>query len=157
MSEENIEVVRRLYPRSVDLVATISDPGKFEQTRVALESIMHRDFETVTVRGQVPLAGDVEMPEDSSRPVTYGLDGFASGFREWLSAWEAWVVSPTDFIDVDENRVLVLIEIQARSKTHKVEMPVQGANLCTMRNRKIARLELFFDRAEAFEAAGLRE
>ena len=59
----------------------------------------------------------------------HGLDGFVSGFGDWLSAWETWVVTPTDFIDVDENRVLVMLHIRARSKTHQVEMPVEGANL----------------------------
>ncbi len=78
-------------------------------------------------------------------------------FRDWLSAWESWVVTATDFIDVNENRVLVLLDVRARSKTHHVEMPIEGANLLTLRDGRLARLELFFDRAQALEAAGLRE
>jgi|SRR5215204_1826159 len=157
MSQENVEIVRRLYREGVDMVAAIADPRGFEDTRAAWESLMHRDFETVTAAGQIPLPGGEEMPEGASRPVTYGLDGFASAFREWLSAWESWVVTPTDFIDVDENRVLVLIDVRARSKTHRVEMPIQGANLWTVSDRRITRLELFFDRPEALEAADLSE
>jgi hypothetical protein len=67
------------------------------------------------------------------------------------------VVAPTDFIDVDENRVLVMLGVRARSKTHQVEMPVEGANLLTIKDGRVARLELFFDRAQALEAAGLSE
>jgi ketosteroid isomerase-like protein len=155
MSQENVEVVRGLYPGSVDMVSSFVDPEGFEATRAALEPLVHPDFETVTVPGQIPL-GDPDA-EDSSRPTFHGLDGFASGFRDWLSAWESWVVTATEFVDVDENRVLVLIEVRARSKTHQVEMPIEGANLWTVRNRKIGRLELFFDRAQALEAAGLDE
>ena len=39
------------------------------------------------------------------------------------------MATPTDFIDVDENRVLVMLDVRARSKTHQVEMPIEGANL----------------------------
>ena len=67
------------------------------------------------------------------------------------------MVAPPEFIDVDENRVLALMEIRGRSKTHQVEMPIEAANLWTLRDRKVARLELFLDQTEALEAAGLRE
>ena len=153
MSQQNVEIVRRFYPGSVDMVATIADPETFEAVRVAWEPLVHRDFETV-VAGQVPLAGSAEIPGGSSRPVAHGLDGFASAFRDWLSAWESWVLMPPDFIDVDETRVLALFEVRARSKTHQVEMPIDGANLWTLRDRKVARLELFLDQAEALQAAG---
>jgi ketosteroid isomerase-like protein len=155
MSQENVEIVRRLYPGTVDLVAGLADPAGFEPWRVVFEPLVHPDFETVTVPRQVPLSGADAM--DPSRPIFVGLDGFVSAFRDWLSAWESWVVTPTDFIDVDQNRVLVLLDIQARSKTHQVDMPVEGANLLTLRDGRIARLELFFERAQALEAAGLSE
>ena len=156
MSKENVEIVRRFYPGSVDLVATIADPEGFEAARVAWEPLLHRDFETV-VAGEL-LGGSAEIPGgSSSRPVTHGLNGFASAFRDWLSAWESWVLMPPDFIDVDETRVLALFEVRARSKTHQVEMPIEAANLWTLRDRKVARLELFLDKAEALEAAGLSE
>jgi hypothetical protein len=66
-------------------------------------------------------------------------------------------VTPTEFIDVDEDRALVLIAIRGRSKTHHVEMPIEAANLWILRNRKVARLELFLDQEDGLEAAGLSE
>ena len=147
MSQENVEVVRRLYPGSVDLVATLGGPEGFEATRVVFEPLVHPDFETVSVPGQVPLSG--AGAENPSRPIFYGVDGFVNAFRDWLSAWA------TDFIDVDENRVV--LDMRARSKTHQVEMPIEGANLMTLSGGKLARLELFFDRDQAREAAGLSE
>jgi ketosteroid isomerase-like protein len=155
VSQENVEVVRRIYPGPVDLVATVGGPEGFEATRVAFEPLVHPDFETVTVPGQVPLSG--AGAENPSRPIFYGVDGFVSAFRDWLSAWESWVVTATDFIDVDETRVLVMIDVRARSKTHQVEMPIEGANLMTLRDGKLARLELFIDRDQALQAAGLSE
>jgi hypothetical protein len=152
MAEENVEVVRRLYPEGLDLVAALADRENFDAT---LAPLVEPDFEIVTVPGQVPLSG--VGAEDSSRPTFYDVDGFARSFGEWLTAWESWVITGTDLIDVDESRVLVLLDIRARSKTHQVEMPVEGANLLTLREGRLARVELFFDRSQALEAAGLRE
>jgi len=44
-----------------------------------------------------------------------------------------------------------------RSKTHEVEMPIDGANILTIRDGKLSRLEMFLDQSEALEAAGLTE
>ena len=152
MSQENVEVARRLYPGEVDVVAALADREALDAT---LGPLVQPDFETVTVPGQVPVSG--ADAQDASRPVAHGLDGFVSGFGDWLSAWETWVVTPTDFMDVDENRVLVMLDIRARSRTHQVEMPVDGANLLTIKDGRVARIELFFERSQALEAAGLSE
>jgi hypothetical protein len=152
MSEENVEVVRRLYPEGLDLVAALADRENFDAT---LAPLVQPDFEIVTVPGQVPLSG--VGAENPSRPTFYGVDGFARSFGEWLTAWESWVITGADLIDVDESRVLVLLDIRARSKTHQVEMPIEGANLLTLRGGRLARVELFFDRSQALEAAGLSE
>jgi ketosteroid isomerase-like protein len=134
------------------VVALLADRDALDAN---LGPLVESDFETVTVPGQVPVSG--AGTQGASPPVVYGLDGFASGFSDWLTAWETWVVTPTDFIDVDENRVLVMLDVRARSRTHQVEMPVEGANLLTLRDGRIARIELFFDRSQALEAAGLSE
>jgi hypothetical protein len=152
MSQENVEIVQSLYPGDVDLVAVLADREALDAT---LGQLAYPDFETVTVRGQIPVSGS--GTQDASRQVLYGLDGFVSGFGDWLTAWESWVAKATEVIDVDDNRVLVMLDIRARSKTHQVEFPVEGANLFTLRDGKIARLELFFDRSDALEAAGLSE
>jgi hypothetical protein len=120
--------------------------------------LVHPDFETVIDPRYQMMLGDpgTDVPPGSPS-ISYGIDGFVSFFREWLSAWEGWLVTPTDFIDVDENRVLVVMEISARSKTQGVEMSFPGANLLTLRKGRLARLELFLRRAEALDAAGLSE
>jgi hypothetical protein len=48
-----------------------------------------------------------------------------------------------------------MLDIRARSRTHQVELPFEGANLLTFRDGRVGRLELFFDRAQARAAAGL--
>ena len=155
MSQENVEVARRLYPLGVDLVATFADREGFKAMWGVFESLMQPDFETVSAPGQIPLSG--AGADDPSRPIFYGMDGFVSSFRDWLSAWQSWVVTATEFIDVDETRVLVLLDVRARSMTHQVEIPIEGANLLTFSDGRLGRLEIFFDRAQAREAAGLKD
>jgi hypothetical protein len=158
MSRENVEIARRLYPGPIDVAATLADREALATVRAAFEPLVHPDFETVIDLRYQMMLGDPGMDAPPGSPsISYGIDGFVSIFREWLSAWETRVVTPTDFIDVDENRVLVMLDIRARSKTHQVEMPVEGANLLRIKEGRVARIELFFERNQALEAAGLRD
>jgi hypothetical protein len=43
MSEENVEIVRRLFTGPVDFVQAL-DPDGFETTRAAMEPLVHPDF-----------------------------------------------------------------------------------------------------------------
>ena len=153
MSQENVELAKRFYPGSVDIVPMVAEPDAL----VAIfESLVHPDFETVG-EGLAMSSGGVESDQESSRRSAYGIQGFIDVWSDFLSAWDTWVVTPVKLIDVDDERVLVLLDIRARSKTHGVEMPIEAANLLTFRDGKLVRLELFNTQPEALEAAGLSE
>src|SRR3954452_3671866 len=98
MSRDNVEIVRQLYPGPVDYVRLLIDPEARETARAVVEAVTVPDFETVSSPGLVPLSG--AEAEDPSRPIFYGFDGFVAGFGEWLSAWETWVVNPTEFVEL---------------------------------------------------------
>ena len=155
-----MELARRLYAdRPVDLAAVLSDRTMLDAMRSQLEPLVHPDFEAVFEDRGMPMgAASIEKTAtDERNPTVYGFDGLVSTWREWLSAWDTWVVTPNRFVEVDQERVLVLMDVRALSKTHQVEMPVEGANLLTIRDGKLSRLELFLDQSEAFKAAGLSE
>ena len=157
MSEENVEIVRALYfwDQPIDTVPMFTDPALFEATRAQLEPLAHPDLETVGPSTGFSAAG--EMRVESSRPTAVGFDGFVAVWRDWLDAWERWVVSPVRVKPIDAERVIVLFEVNARSKTHQVDVSFDGANVVTLRDGKVTRVELFTERAEALEAAGLSE
>jgi hypothetical protein len=146
---QNLEIVRRMYPGTVDVAALVADPSAATE---GLEPLLHPDFETVGAAIAMP---GVESPQEAGRRAVRGVAGFIEGWRDFLGAWESWVITPTEFIDVDDERILILLDVRARSKTHQVEIPIEAANLVTLRDGKLARLEMFSGRAEAFEAAGL--
>jgi hypothetical protein len=161
MSKENVALARRLYPdQPIDLVSVFSDPALLDVMRSEIEPLVHPDLETLGDSSQVGMpweSREAAMPGRSSRPTAVGIEGFLAVWRDWLTAWDSWVITPAEFVDVDEYRVLVLLDVQGRSKTHQVDMPLPSANLLTLRDGKVARLELFTTRAEALEAAGLSE
>lgn len=54
MSEENVEVARRLYPGRFDLVLALRKPTAFE---AVVKPLIHPGFETVSAPRQVPVSG----------------------------------------------------------------------------------------------------
>ena len=157
MSQENVEIVRRMFPGGIDMVALLDDADLLAAVREGIEPFMEPDFETVGDPNAIPMGPDIGVEGGPRGLFAKGLDGFLDFWREWNSAWEAWNLGPPEFIDVDENRVLVSYEVRARPKTFQVEMTIEAANLLTLRQGKVTRLELFFSRDNALKAAGVSE
>ena len=157
MSQENVEIVRRMFPGGIDMVALFRNANLLTAIREDIGPFMEPDFETVGDPSAIPMGPNIGVEGGPRWLFAKGLDGFLEFWREWNSAWEAWNLGPPEFIDVDENRVLVSYEVHARPKTYPVDMKIEAANLLTLRQGKVTRLELFFSRDSALEAAGLSE
>ena len=156
MSEENVEIVRQMFPGDIDMVALFGNEDLLRAMREGIEPFVEPEFETVGDPDAIPMGRDIGVEGGPPELFAKGVDGFLNFWREWNTAWEAWVLGSPDFIDVDEERVLVSYEVRARSKSARVEMTIEAANLMTLRGGKLTRMELFFDRGRALEAAGLR-
>ena len=81
--------------------------------------------------------------------------------REWLSAWvdsfDRLTQEPVEFIDAVDDRVL--IEFIQRGWTAGSDLPVETRtwSLSTVLDGNLVRAQLFQNRADALEAAGLSE
>jgi ketosteroid isomerase-like protein len=147
MSQENVEIVRQLYPADgVDMVAIVEDA---ENAKGALGPLFHPDFET-TIDPQAIAVGGVD------RTVS-GIDGFISGWRDWTTAFEAYRITAQEFVALPDDRVLVLDSHRGKSKTGGVEMEFRAAGIWTVIEGLIRQLEMFMDRGRALEAVGLSE
>jgi ketosteroid isomerase-like protein len=64
---------------------------------------------------------------------------------------------PESFIAVSGDRVLVFVRLSVVGGESGIEVEGRFAHLATLRHNRVARVEVYSDREEALEAAGLRE
>jgi ketosteroid isomerase-like protein len=85
-----------------------------------------------------------------------GPEGVREGWFDFLSAWEDFRVEGVEFIPAaQEDLYVVLCHLSGRGKESNLPIDAETANTVVVRNGKIVRFELFWDRQEALEAAGL--
>ena len=138
MSQQNVEIVRRVYEalarRDTDAVLALYDPNvTWDATRG-------------TKLGGLVGAGTF-----------HGHKGLSDWTRQWNDAWEDSEWSLDESIDAGEN-VVALVSAQARGRASGARVEgFMGAGVWTIRNGKIVRVVWFQTREEALEAAGLNE
>jgi ketosteroid isomerase-like protein len=132
MSEENLEVVRASWEAW--------SRGDME----ALFEFYDPTVEWDMTHSQVPDMG-----------VFHGHDGIREFFREWRAFFAEYYAEPEEFIDAHDS-VLVRIKQSGRERTSTVtvEMPSYW-QLYRLRDGRAVRVEIYRDKADAFEAAGL--
>jgi ketosteroid isomerase-like protein len=132
---QNVDLVRSIY--------AAWERGEFGETDWVDPDI---EFQAI---GDTPSAGKSTGPQ-----------GMASYWREWLSAWEEFAVKAEEYVEVDEERVLVLVRFGGRGKTSGVEIGriwTRGASVFHIRDGKITRLLVYTDYQRALSDLGLSE
>jgi ketosteroid isomerase-like protein len=85
-----------------------------------------------------------------------GLVDIGQAMKEWLSEWGRFRLVPEEFIDAGDH-VVVLSRIHAELKGGRGEIHDNQADVITVRDGRIVRLETFDGRADALAAVGLAE
>ncbi len=99
--------------------------------------------------------------DDGPAPGTWrGVAAMAEAFRDFLSAWEDYRVEVEEYRELDGERVLVLMLHCGRGKTSGLEVGQMGtkragANLFHLRDGRVTKLILYWDRDNAFADLGL--
>src|SRR5262245_65141144 len=132
MSEENVEIVRRIY----------ADPGGL----------------TAGAGGRV--APDAEFDFSAvypDRPIVQGFEGLRR-FRD-TGPWSGSPINfePERFFDVDDERVLVFVRVLARGEESGAPVELPAAHELTIRDERLVRFKAYVNRDEALEAVGLSE
>jgi ketosteroid isomerase-like protein len=137
MSEENVEIVRRVF-----------DASARRDARAVL-ALYDPDVEWDASRTQ-PGLGEFA---DISR----GHDGLRRFFRAWREAWASDEYDYDELIDAGGETVISIG--QQRGQGHASGLPATRtlAGVWTIREAKIVRAVWFATREEALEAAGLLE
>jgi ketosteroid isomerase-like protein len=133
MSQENVEVVRRIYDAlgRPDAVAALWHPE--------VEFDVSRDIWAAVVGG-----GHYRGP---------------GGVRSWMldryGAWEQLDLECTELIDAGEEVVSVL-SVRGRGKASGIEVSYEPAGIWTIRRGQVVRVVWFATRDEALAAVRLR-
>jgi ketosteroid isomerase-like protein len=136
MSEENVEIVRRLYEAigrgDTDAVLAVYDPEiEWHFARSPFRNFVNHD-------------------------VYRGHSGVRDLIRErYEDAWESVTDELEELIDADD-KVISIIKSRGRGRASGVEAEMTHGGVWTIQGGRIVRVE-WMSRAEALEAAGLSE
>jgi ketosteroid isomerase-like protein len=137
MSQENVEIIRRLY-----------------------EAAAHRDSNAVLALYDPEV--EVDMSHAPCKDLVgsrfyHGHDGLRAFYREWNGAWESVESDVEELIDAGD-RVISVETTRGRGLVSGAAVELHQCGIWTIRAGKIVRVEwLDATREEALEAAGLRE
>jgi len=128
MSQENVEIVRPIY--------AAWERGDFTSAEWA-------DPEIEFVAADSFDAGSVT-----------GLAEMAAAWHDWLGTWEEYRVEVDEYRDLDDERILVLMHHCGRGKTSGLDVGQTGtknagANLLHVRDGRVTRIVLYWDRERA--------
>jgi ketosteroid isomerase-like protein len=138
MSQENVEVVRRVFDasaqRDADTVFSLFDPeAEWDNSRGPFKDLIG--------------AG-----------VYRGHEGLRRFWHEYYAeAWESVEDNLEELIDIGDS-VVSVVNSRARGRASGVEVEwTHNAGVWTIRDGKVVRVAWFTTREEALKAAGLRE
>jgi ketosteroid isomerase-like protein len=139
MSQENVEVARRLFEEFQAGMAR-GDPGAWFDPEFVAD-----DCEWIV---PTPLDG---------RSVWRGREGFVEFIRTWTDQFEGWSIWVERWIGVGEDRVVALTRQSATGKGSGVPVELTLGQVWEFEAGRLARIRAYLTHAEALEAAGLRE
>ena len=139
MSQENVEVVRRLFAALQSL-----DVGNFERRFDEVREIFDPEVEWVAPPHSL-------LASEEYR----GYDGVRRFWTQFLSAWDEYGVEVEELIDAGDDRVVAVMRLSGR--TNELEVDEARSSLLTLRDGRIVRIEPFASKDGALEAAGLEE
>jgi ketosteroid isomerase-like protein len=134
MSQENVEVVQSAFAGFI---------------RGDTDAVLRLCAEDIVIT-QPP-----ELPGAS--PHQYGHSGVLDAFAIWPEQWDDYRIESPRFVADPGDHVIVAARTAGRGKQSGAEVEMEFAFVFTVREGKIAELQIFVGEDQAFEAAGLRE
>jgi ketosteroid isomerase-like protein len=146
MSEENVEIVRRFYESLNKWLASYwFDPEQPLEQSPELEEVFDQ------------LDPEAEWDWLFSPETFRGREQLLQAVADYLETVSDWRVEIEELIDGGEDRVLSIGRVVARGKGSGTPVLQPIFAVITVRSGKVARIEDHTERADALEAAGLRE
>jgi ketosteroid isomerase-like protein len=131
MSQANVELVRSAY-------------DSFERTGQFAAHVATTDF----VWDMSKFSG---WPEQQ---LYEGAEGAEQFLREWVAAWEDWRLELEALHDAGD-RVVAIVRQHGRSRTTGMPVDMHFAQVWSLKDGAMARMEMYADTEEALRAVGL--
>jgi ketosteroid isomerase-like protein len=147
MSQENVEVVRRLMALTQDAVGT-GDLRRAADEAVAA-GLMSPTCEWRGGRG----GGDAVVGVGDE----VGPEGIAEFIETWTEDFSDFAIEVEDIIEADENRVVMIQRQTGTGKASGAPVDLRTASIMTLDAGQVVRIAIFLNPAKALEAAGLSE
>jgi ketosteroid isomerase-like protein len=137
MSQENVEIVQRIYENLKDAYKT----GDYMQP---IEDFCHPDV-VLKTSGMFPETGDYS-----------GYAGLRAFTANQAEALEQMWAKPAEFIDA-EDRVVVPLRFGGKARHTGIEAAFSVVHVWSIRGRRASRLDMYRGREEALKAVGLAD
>ena len=136
------DLIRALLPSpQIDLAHLVRDDEAFAATVAAAGEIFDPELESAAHW----LGGGRSYR---------GIDGFRRMWLDWLEPWATYHVQVEGIIE-EGDRVVVLIRDRGRHHDSDAEVVLLAGSVWTVRAGRIARVELYANRDDLFEASGI--
>jgi ketosteroid isomerase-like protein len=139
MSQENVEVMRRLW-EEFQAGMERGDPGAWLDSAAVAD-----EFEWVT---QQPLDG---------RSVWRGRDEHVEFMRTWTAEFQDWSVRVERLIDAGSDRVVALTHQTGIGRASGARVELRLGQIAEFEGGRLVRVTNYLTHGEALEAAGLSE
>jgi ketosteroid isomerase-like protein len=134
MSQENVEVVRRM-------LQAFADGGPD-----AMAEFWDPDIDWRAAEGAIDDVGEMHGPVAVRRYV-----------QDWIDTFDDFSVAVEDLRDLGDDRVLAIQRLNGRAKLSGTEIDLRYAVVTTVRDGKVVRGREYLKVQEALEAVGLSE
>jgi ketosteroid isomerase-like protein len=134
VSQENLEVVRRLWQAYAD--------GGLD----GLSEFFDEDIDWRAIEGAPDDVGGIR-----------GIDAMRRYMGDWLETFEDITSDPTEALDLGDDRVLAVLRIAGRARLSGVETELSYAVIYTVRDGKVVRGREYVDRSAALKTVGRGE
>ena len=130
--------------------------GNVEVVRSAFDAFDRGDIEGVLglCDEQIVITQPPELP--GATPQQHGHGGVIEAFGLWPEQWDDFRIEVLETLDADDY-VVVTARTGGRGKQSGVEVEMDFTFVFTVRNARIVEWQIFIDKEQALEAAGLRE
>jgi ketosteroid isomerase-like protein len=134
MSQENVEIVRRLWQAFMD--GGLGD----------LMEYFDREVNWRAMEGAPDDVGEMN-----------GRDAVRRYLQDWLDTFEDITSVPVELLDGGGDHVVAMIHVTGRARLSGIETELRYAVVYTIRDGKIVRGREYADRQQAVAAVGLAE